>query len=47
MRIVRLLCSLFSSALKKFLHQVVLPEDKEEQLAPIRYIGDPTEIYLA
>ena len=47
MRSLGLLCLLFSAALKQFVYREVWPDEKEEQLPPIRYGGDPTEIYLA
>ena len=47
MRSIGLFCLLLSAALKQFVHREVWPDEKEEQLPPIRYEGDPTEIYLA
>lgn len=51
MRILGSFCLLFSAALKEFFHREVWPDQNPEkennQLPPIRYEGDPTEIYLA
>ena len=48
MYIVRLIYSLVAAALNEFLRQGGRSENEErEQLPPIRYDGDPTEIYLA
>ncbi len=47
MRTVRLYGLMFSAALKAFLNREVRKERQGDQVPPIRYDGDPTEIYLA
>lgn len=37
----------YSAALKQYLDRDSLSDKTHQQFAPIRYIGDPTEIYLA
>lgn len=47
MRIVNWLSLTISAALEAYLRRDVWPEDRNEPVPPIRYDGDPTEIYLA
>lgn len=47
MRTVAFFCLLLSAAIKDHFRREVWPEKQAEPLPPIRYDGDPTEIYLA
>ena len=47
MRIFQLFCSFVSTSPNLFFGGGRRSKEREEQLSPIRYVGDPTEIYLA
>ena len=47
MRILHQLYRLLSAVYVHSVRRVVWPEDKGSEVPPIRYDGDPTEIYLA
>ena len=46
MRFLGLFRLLFTSGPKK-VHRLKFPDDKKTQHGPIRYVGNPTDIYLA
>lgn len=47
MRSLKLLIMLVAAAVRQFANRVVWPDEGKSSVPPIRYDGDPRDIYLA